>query len=361
MTIYNSKLWINDLNKIIGMLPELESIAGKSMLITGATGLICSSVIDVLIQYNETHDVPIHIFAAGRCYETIVERFGDFCKKEYFEYVPYDSTKGNNEINISADYIIHGASNAFPSRIVREPVETMLSNFTGMFHLLNYAKEHGSKRILYISSSEVYGYKESREPYKEGDYGFIDLLNFRNSYSEGKRATETLCVSFADEYGVDVVIARPGHIYGPTALPFDNRVSSAFAYAAARGENLVLKSDGSQIRSYCYCLDCASAIIKVLLLGNRICAYNISNPDSIISLKEMVRLLAEFGGVELLQQEATKEDRKGFSPMSNSALDSTRLQELNWTACFDVKTGLEHTVKILKDILRSEIRKNDLD
>ena len=107
--------------------------------------------------------------------------------------------------------------------IVKEPVETMLSNFLGMKSLLDFAKEYGSKRILYISSSEIYGKKDGDQPYHEGEYGYIDMLNPRNSYSIGKRAAETLCASYADEYGVESVIVRPGHIYGPTASPYDNR------------------------------------------------------------------------------------------------------------------------------------------
>ena len=351
MTIYDSITWIDDLNTIISTLPELSELEGKSVLITGAAGLICSSVVDIFIQYNETHDNPIQILAAGRWLDEMTDRFGFQCEKPYFSYIPYDAAKNDNKLSVKADYIIHGASNAFPSMIVKEPVETMLSNITGVMELLDYARENGTERILYISSSEVYGRKDNNNPFKEDEYGFIDILNPRNSYSVGKRAAETMCASYADEYGVESVIIRPGHIYGPTASPFDNRVSSAFAYAAARGESLKLKSDGSQIRSYCYCLDCASAILKVLLSGENIHAYNISNPDSIISITEMSRILARAGKVELQYQEATEEDKKGFNPMSNSSLNSESLQNLGWKGQFDAETGFSHTVQILKDVL----------
>jgi nucleoside-diphosphate-sugar epimerase len=233
--------------------------------------------------------------------------------------------------------------------IIKEPVETMMSNFLGMKYLLDYAKEQGTERILYISSSEVYGEKEGSEPYKEGQYGYIDLLNSRNSYSVGKRAAETLCASYADEYGMESVIVRPGHIYGPTASPFDKRVASAWSYAVAKGEDIVMKSDGSQIRSYCYCLDCASAMLKVLLCGENCHAYNISNPDSIISIKDMAEILSESAGVKLRMELPTEEEKKGFNPMSNSSLESESLTGLGWHGCFDAKTGFAHTVKILKE------------
>ena len=278
-------------------------------------------------------------------------RFGEQVKRQDFTFVVYDASKTDNQLDIHADYIIHGASNAFPGLIVKEPVETMLSNFLGIKHLLDYAKEQNTKRVLYISSSEVYGKKEGSEPYKEGQYGFIDQLNPRNSYSVGKRAAETLCVSYADEYGVESVIVRPGHIYGPTASPHDNRVSSAWAYQAARGEDLVMKSDGAQIRSYCYCLDCASAILKVLIRGENCKAYNISNPGSIISIRRMAEILADKGRVKLLNEAATQEEKAGFNPMSNSSLDSTGLLKIGWKGMFEAETGFSHTVTLLKNLI----------
>ena len=230
----------------------------------------------------------------------------------------------------------------------------MLSNFIGMKNLLDYANEKGVKKVLYISSSEVYGKKEGTEPYKSNEYGYIDLLNARNSYSVGKRAAETLCASYYDEYGVDSVIVRPGHIYGPTAVESDNRVSSAWAYAVARGENIVMKSDGSQIRSYCYCLDSASAILKVLLKGETVHAYNISNSNSIINIRGMAEILAKSAGVELKMELPSETEKKGFNPMSNSSLDSTELLNLGWKGLFDAERGFSHTVDILKEIILEE-------
>lgn len=352
MIVYESKQWIEDIDEVISNLPELNNLAGKSVLITGAAGLICSSVVDILFRYNDTHPTPIQILAAGRWLEEMKKRFGSLVNRSDFTFVIYDASKNDNQLKVHADYIIHGASNAFPSMIVKEPVETMLSNFVGMKYLLDYAKENGTKRILYISSSEVYGKKEDAQPFREGEYGYIDLLNPRNSYSIGKRAAETLCASYADEYGVESVIVRPGHIYGPTASPQDNRVSSAWAYAVARGENIVMKSDGAQIRSYCYCLDCASAMLKVLICGENVQAYNISNPNSIVSIKRMAEMLANAAGVEVKMELPTDEEKRGFNPMSNSSLDSTNLLALGWQGLFDASRGFSHTVTILKELVK---------
>ena len=350
MNIYSNKLWLADLDKTVAVLPELSELAGKNVMVTGSTGLICSAVVDVLIRWNETHAGKIKIVAAGRSEKKVAERFAPYVAKDWFVFAPYDASAADNFFSERCDFIIHGASNATPAKIMKEPVETMLGNVLGMKGLLDYAKESKAKRVLFVSSSEVYGKKEGTAPYRLGEYGYIDLLNSRNSYSVGKRAAETLCVSYADEYGVESVIVRPGHIYGPTATRSDNRVSSAWAYDVAAGKVIVMKSDGSQVRSYCYCLDCASAILKVLLRGENCHAYNISNPDSVINIRQMAELLVKSAGVQLKMELPTEEEKKGFNPMSNSSLDSTELLDLGWRGLFDAETGFEHTVEILKEI-----------
>lgn len=348
MNIYKSQLWLSDIDEVLGFLPELQKLENRTVLITGATGLIGSAITDVLIRYNEMHTDMIHILVAGRSKEKVESRFSPYCDRPYFSFIPYDASRACNEWDIPADYIIHGASNAFPASILQEPVETMLSNFDGVRVLLEYAKRNGTRRLLFISSSEVYGKKENSKPYSEEEYGFIDLLHPRNSYSIGKRAAETLCIAYSKEYGTETVIARPGHIYGPTASPRDNRVSSFWAYAAARNEDIVMKSDGLQVRSYCYCLDCAAATLKILLKGENASAYNISNPESILSICEMAELLAQAAGVKLVRANACEEEKVGFNPMNNSSLDSTKLLKLGWKGLFSAERGFAHTVSILK-------------
>ena len=349
MNIYKSSLWLSDIDVVISQLPELKELNGLSVLITGASGLICSAVVDLFIRYNEKYDGNITILCAGRSEKKMRDRFGAFYDKPYFCYIPYDATNPVVNIPYHAHYIIHGASNASPNIIVKEPVETMVSNFTGLYALLNYSKIEKSKRLLYISSCEIYGKKDGAEPYTEDDYGFIDLLNSRNSYSVSKRAAETLCISFAEEYGVESVIVRPGHIYGPTASSTDKRVSSTWVYDVCLGRDIVMKSAGTQIRSYVYCLDCASAIVKVLLKGENSHAYNISNPNSIISIKEMASILCSISNVQLKMELPSTKEKKAFTPMNNASMDSHNLQNLEWNGCFDAETGFAHTVKIVSE------------
>ena len=254
--------YYNSIKAVIENIPDKDKLKGKSILVTGATGLIGSAVCDVLVSLNREEKYEMHLLFAGRNKEALEKRFEEYKETQDYTFVQYDATLSEQKEQIKADYVIHGASNASPRIIMNEPAETMVGNFGGAYQLLNYAHENSVKRILYVSSSEVYGISDHNKPLAEDSYGYIDILNPRSSYSIGKIATETLFACYNSEYDIDSVIVRPGHIYGPTASETDSRVASAFIYGAIRGEDIILKSDGSQVRSYCYCLDCASAIKK---------------------------------------------------------------------------------------------------
>lgn len=349
MSLSGNKQWQEDIDKVLSDL-DLSRLSDCRIMVTGCTGLICSAVVDALIRWNTCHDEKIVIYAVSRSVDDVRERFKPYSRESWFETGRYDATQTIDDLRTDCDYIINGAGNASPDKIIHEPVETMWSNINGLKNLLDYLKNNKAKRLLYISSSEVYGRSDKTEPFSISDYGYIDILNPRTSYSSAKRAAETLCVSYSFEYRVDSVIVRPGHVYGPTAKKSDNRVSSAWAYAAASGLDIVMKSDGSQIRSYCYAADAASAILKVLLNGKTAQAYNISNPNSIISIKEIAEMMTQAAGVIIKYDFPDEMEKKGFNPMLNSSLDAKQLMELGWKAKFGAKEGIEHTVWILRDL-----------
>lgn len=352
MNIYSSNTYVEDINNMLKEFKYLfYELEGKRILITGATGLICSCIVDMLLFYCEREGKCIDIYVAGRDYEKVCNRFAHFVSYNNFHFVEYDSRK-LNDLDIVVDYIIHGANNATPYFYAEYPVDTMLGNFIGMYGLLEYAAKNHIKRVLFISSSEIYGKKEKNASYEEEDYGYVDILTSRAAYPMSKRATETLCACYNAEKDVDVVFVRPGHIYGPTASKGDNRVASEFIFRAALGDNIILKSSGDQIRSYCYVFDCVTAILTVLLRGKVMEAYNISNSSSILSVKEMAELIAKLAGVELVYNKPTKSEEKSFNPMKNSSLSNDKLQKLGWHGFFDARMGIENAIKTIKEMER---------
>ena len=158
-----------------------------------------------------------------------------------------------------------------------------------------------------------------------------------------------ICKAYTSEYEVDTVIVRPGHIFGPSAKKDDKRISSDFAFKAAMGKKLEMKSAGLQKRSYCYSIDCAVQILTVLLKGKSGQAYNIGH-DEITTIREMAEICAEAGNVELTMKHPTEAELKAFNPMNNAALDNTRVKNLGYSDVFSTKNGIMHTVDILKEI-----------
>ena len=340
MKLLESSLYKADLLKAISNI-SLNKLDGSNIFITGGLGLICSAIVDVLILYGKIGK----IYVGARSKEQFIDRFGGL---HNVEYVWYDALKDLN-LDIKPDYIIAGAGLASPELYTAKPVETILSNFDGVRALLDYSKNNKIRRLLYISSSEVYGKKATDDSLREDTYGEVDIDNIRSSYLVAKRASEMLCKAYSSEYGIDSVIARPGHIYGPSAKSKDKRISSDFAYKAACGEQLVMKSSGLQKRSYCYSIDCAIQILTVLLKGERGQAYNIAH-DEITTVRKMAEIYAEVGGVDLIIANPTEDELKNFNPMNNSSLNNCKVKQLGYRDNFTVEEGLRHTVQILKEM-----------
>ena len=345
MKLIESTTYRNDLQYATNM-SDFRFLADKKVLITGGTGLIGSAIIDLILANNECNETNTIVYAASRTEKSILSRFGD---SKFIVWVEYDALKPVDFLE-KVDFIIHCAGNASPELYVSKAVETMLMNFTGLNNLLSYAKKVKPEGVLYLSSSEIYGRKEFEQSYSEEDFGYIDYLQPRSSYASSKIASETLSSAYASEYGIRTLIARPGHIYGPTASPKDKRVSSSFAYDAANGKNLTLKSTGSQVRSYMYCLDCARAILMILEKGVGGEAYNVCGKES-ISIKKMASILAKAGNVELTFQRPSQEELSRFNPMDNASLNYAKIHHLGFDTCFSAEEGLTHTVSILREMI----------
>lgn len=334
------------IDRVVQYVPALSSLK-KGILITGASGLIGSAIVDLLLRMKENGTFTGRVIAAGRSVSRLAMRFG---VRDGLSCVAYEDVVGGS-LSESVDGFVLAASPASPNLFVSAPHEVVKANTIDIEKILQ-SISIWKDRVVYVSSSEVYGDATAPDGgHHEDSLGRIDTTDARSCYAISKRNAEEICSRFAHK-GLDIAVVRPGHVYGPTALPSDRRVSSAWAYSAARGEDIIMKSDGSQLRSYTHCLDCASAILTVLAKGARGGVYNISNKDSIISIKQLAAILASKAGVALRQEIPSAEENAAFNPMVNSSLNAMKIEALGWRGVFDADVGLENTILVLKEVMK---------
>lgn len=314
-------------------------LSGANILVTGATGLIGGCLVETLMM-NPKKDY--HVYASGRNEVRARIRFNEFANDDAFHFVKYDVMQPLVS-DVMFDYIIHAASNANPKFYATQPVEVMKANIGGVVNLMEYGLSHGIKRMLYVSSGEVYGEGDGRV-FTEDYSGYVDCMKPRSCYPSSKRAAETLCVGYAEEYGADVVIARPCHVYGPHFTEADNRVYAQFIRNVLKGEDIVMKSTGEQFRSWCYVVDCVSALLYILLKGENGQAYNIADAASNISIKELAETIAAIGGKKVVIDVPDADEKRGFNVVKKSVFSTEKLRSLGWDATIPIFQGLQNTI-----------------
>ncbi len=330
--------YFDGINKVAKSL----SIKSGIILVTGATGLIGSCIIDVLLAANSMYNADYKIYALGRDRNKIVSRFGN-------KVVPIvQNIVDKLPINVEYDYIIHAASNADPRTYAIQPVETVLTNVIGNNNIFEYCRYHKKTRVILTSSFEVYGKIENHDIYKEEDCGILDFQILRNGYPESKRCAEILLHSYVEEYNIDAVIARLSSIYGPTMQVNDSKAHAQFIRNALHGDNIVLKSKGLPRRTYCYVTDAASAILYVLFNGKTGEVYNIANEKSIASIAEVAQTIAGIVGTSVVFDFPDEIESKGFSKPQNCILDNSKLRKLGWHAEYILENGMRETIQTLK-------------
>lgn len=322
-----------------------EKLSGTNIFITGATGLIGGCLVDVLM--SNPH-LDYNVYASGRNAERARIRFSAYLSNKRFHFIDYD-VSSRLESNTNFQYIIHAASNASPNSFVQKPVEVIKSNIYGVANLMEYGQLHRMKRFLYVSTGEVYGEGDGRI-FTEDYSGYVDCTKPRSCYPSSKRAAETLCVSYAAEYGADVVIARPCHIYGPHFTESDNRVYAQFIRNVIHGEDIVMKSDGSQFRSWCYVVDCISALLHILMKGKSGQAYNIADANSNISIRELAETIAKICDRQVIMDLPNINEKQGFNPVTKSVFSTDKLEKLGWTPQSSICDGIKKTIKEIKKI-----------
>lgn len=350
MKVYDIDLYQEDIKYVAELDIPWEKFQGKSIMISGATGMIGSFLVDVIMYKNIINGLNCTIYALGRNENRAKERFEYCYNSPFYKFILYDVNKPLicNDIG-TVDYIVHLASNTHPIAYSTDPIGTITTNIVGIQNMLEFAVTHNANRCAFASSNEIYG--ENRgdvEKFDETYCGYIDSNTMRAGYPESKRCGEALCQAYIKQKNLDIVIPRITRSYGPTLLKSDTKALSQFLSKGINGEDIVIKSEGKQYYSYLYVSDTVSGFLTVFLKGIRGEAYNIADDASDIRLKDLAGIIAEYTGKKVVYEIPDVIESAGYSQATKARLDSTKLHELGWNAKYDIKQGIVRTIDIMK-------------
>lgn len=350
MKLYDNKTYQEDIKTVANLDLPWDKLKNKSIVLSGATGMLGSFLIDVLQYKNETEGLSCSVFGLCRDSKKAVKRFGNRINENNIKILSCDVVMPLTGIPVSQiDYVLHLASNTHPLQYSEDPIGTITTNIIGLKNMLDYAVAANAERFLFTSSVEIYGEnKGDTERFKEDYLGYIDCNTLRAGYPESKRAGEALCQAYLKQKKLDIVIPRLARTYGPSLLKTDTKAISQFIKNAVANEDIILKSEGTQMYSYVYVADAVSGLLTCLLLGKNGEAYNVSDSDSEISLRDLAALISGYVGKKVVCEAPEIIEAAGYSKATKAILDSSKLRGLGWKPNFNIKEGLAHTLDILK-------------
>ena len=349
--IRKKKQYQDEIFKCSNIPLEWNIFAHKTILISGATGMIGVFLIDVLMERNKLYKDDIKIIAIGRDEEKAKNRLGIYWNVKEFQFIVHDVNKPfmTKEIKESIDFIVHGASNTHPILYSMDPIGTIEANVIGTKNLLDLGTVYKGCRFIFLSSVEIYG--ENRgdvEAFHEDDCGYLNCNTLRACYTEGKRLGEALCQAYISKYQSDAVILRLCRVYGPTMKKTDTKAHAQFLVNASTGNDIVLKSEGNQKYSYLYVADIITAILTIMIRGKKGEAYNVADEDSNITLKELASYIASISNVQVIYDLPDEIERKGYSIATKAILNANKLKETGWISRYNIQDGIRITYDIIK-------------
>ncbi|MBR8700687.1 Bifunctional polymyxin resistance protein ArnA [Fusobacterium sp. DD29] len=346
MITFSNHVLKEDLKKIINSNIAFEKLKGKSILITGATGMLATYITFLFVELNMKKNYNINIFALVRNKEKGLRQFKDILNEKNFHLITQDITSPI-DLNESIDYIFHLASSANPQTIKKDPLSIIKANTIGTLNVFEFAR-HKNSRVFFASTREVYGKIENRDYIAENDMGTLNPLEDRACYPESKRMSETICRSYFLQYGVRYQIARIAHVYGPGMnIDNDGRIMSDIISNVVKNEDIILKSDGSAIRSFCYITDAIEAMMLILLEGLENEVYNISNEVEEVSIKNLANLCVDIFPDKKIKVKCIPQHSSNnlYTNYKRVGLNNKKLNSLGWSPKISLKEGIENTVK----------------
>ncbi len=344
--MYNNKIVQNDLNMIVNSETAFSKLKNKSILITGANGMLAAYYMYVLMYLNDKCNYNIKVYALVRNKEKLDKLTNFSLRKDIIPLVQdvCDEIKVDGHL----DYIIHMASSANPKTITTDPVGIINANVVGTLNVLELAKNNNAE-VIFTSTREIYG-KIDKEKISEDDMGILECTELRSCYPESKRMAENLIVSYAYKYNIKYKIARIAHVYGPgMIIKDDGRIMSDLISNVVNKENIVLKSTGDAKRAFCYITDAIEALIIITTDSKENEVYNISNETEEIAIKELAYKISKM--YEECEVKFNIEDNKNqYVKFKRIPLDTKKIENLGWKPKIHLAKGIQNTVNYFNSI-----------
>lgn len=336
----NDPVLQQDIETIAKCIHDFEELHNSTVFISGTTGLIGQQVVKAFLCSNRIYGTNIRIIAHARNKQKFENLYGKLLQRDNFENVISDITEKLPE-SLKCDYVIHGAGvTGNPLRHVEHPTITINTAVLGTHNVLEMAKRCGIKGMVYMSSWELYGITDpAKEQIYEDDYGYIDLSVVRRCHGESKRMCECMCIGYASEFDVPVKMGRIPLTFGPGVMDTDNRVFAQFGRSVVHKEDIVLHTAGETMRNHCYVADAIRALLYIMIKGEDGESYNIVNPNTFISIKNMAILVGNlFEDAKVnVRFEIEEEIKYGYNPKVICRLNSDKLQSLGWKPMYNLE------------------------
>lgn len=336
-----------DIDRILAEPVKWEKLKGKTVLLTGASGMLGSYIMTALVTLNEQKDWGMKLYGLMRHPNKL-----DPWVRDRIEVICQSVTEPI-DTDVKFDFVLHTASPASPLIMREDPVGTIAANTLGAWYTLKLAHESGASGYLFISSREIYGQPlADQKLFQEDTYGFVDPLSPRSCYPEGKKAAETMCACYRSQYGLDTKIVRLAHTFGPGMTIQDGRVQADFLRDVVNNRDIVLKSEGLPVRTYTYVADAVSGIFRVLLNSpDDEMVYNISSEDATVRIRDLAQAMADAypeRHLKLVFDIPEKKGNDGTAPFTLGILSADKLKGLGWTPHNTLKEGIQRTVTYLE-------------
>lgn len=305
-----------------------DYIDGKTIVVTGASGLVGGAVLRSLLGRNDTAHSGITVIVPVRSTSRL-----DDCILERTDVEPmlWDAIDGLIPEIESCDGIIHCAAPTSSGYFIRRPVETIKSIFGGTLAMLEVAKKN-SASMVYVSSMEVYGDQSRSNPIVESEGGALNAMSLRSSYPQAKQLAETLCASYAAEYGLRITVARLAQTFGAGVSKEDKRIFAHIARSVLNGENVKLATSGEKSNMYVSIDDAVAALLLLLSKGKSGEAYNVANEMTYCSIRQMAEMVIEVFGRrnQRVIVNADPSSAVQYPAASQLALSTQKLCSLGW-------------------------------